>query len=392
MARTARKLQAVAEKTLNGMAAGGFHDQIGGGFHRYSVDERWCVPHFEKMSYDNSELLKNYLHGYQVTGNARYREVAEGTIAWVTEVFSDQKRGGFYASQDADQTLDDDGDYFTWTVAEAREVLSPEEWRVAELYYDIGPHGEMHHNPEKNVLWIAASVEAICQKLKLREDEVKLLLASAKRKLLAARLARRPTPAVDETLYVGWNAMFVSAYLEAAHVLGRADCREFALKTLDRILAEAWDPVERFSPPRRRPRARRLARRSGFRFRCAARRLRNHARSALFRNRRASHASRGRALRRSRWRRILRPREGRRADGRPRRSPQADAGFAHAGREFRRRDRPRPALRVHRRKALSRLGGENARSVRGAGPAVRIIRRHVRPRGIAAHAPSACRL
>ncbi len=84
------------------------------------------------------------------------------------------------------------------------------------------------------------------QKLNLREDEVKLLLASAKRKLLAARLARRPTPAVDETLYVGWNAMFVSAYLEAASVLDRADCREFALKTLDRILAEAWDPAKGF--------------------------------------------------------------------------------------------------------------------------------------------------
>jgi uncharacterized protein len=240
------KLQAIAEKTLDGMAAGGFHDQIGGGFHRYSVDERWCVPHFEKMSYDNSELLKNYLHGYQVTVNPRYREVAEGTIAWVTQVLSDQTRGGFYASQDADQTLDDDGDYFTWTVAEAREVLSPNEWRVAEIYYDIGPHGEMHHNPEKNVLWIAASVKTISQKLNLREDEVRLMLASAKDKLLAARLARQPAPAVDETLYVGWNAMFVSAYLEAAHILSRADCRDFALKTLDRILVEAWDPSKGF--------------------------------------------------------------------------------------------------------------------------------------------------
>ena len=240
------KLQTVAEKTLDGMARGGFHDQIGGGFHRYSVDERWCVPHFEKMSYDNSELLKNYLHGYQLTGNARYRQVAEGTIAWVTQVLSDQRRGGFYASQDADQTLDDDGDYFTWTVAEAREVLSPEEWRVAELYYDIGPRGEMHHNPEKNVLWIAAPIEAISQKLNLPVDHVKLLLASAKQRLLSARLARRPTPAVDETLYVAWNAMFVSSYLEAANVLGRDDCREFALKTLNRILAEAWDPANGF--------------------------------------------------------------------------------------------------------------------------------------------------
>ena len=239
-------LQEIAEKTLNGMATGGFHDQIGGGFHRYSVDERWCVPHFEKMSYDNSELLKNYLYGYQVLRLPHYRRVAEGLIDWVGEVLSDRARGGFYSSQDADQTLDDDGDYFTWTVAEAREKLSPEEWRVVELYYDIGPHGEMHHNPEKNVLWIAETIEGICRRLKLSEDEAALLLARAKGKLLAARRERRPTPMVDETLYVGWNAMFVSAYLEAARVLDRADCREFALKTLGRILAEAWDASKGF--------------------------------------------------------------------------------------------------------------------------------------------------
>jgi uncharacterized protein len=243
------RLKAVAEKTLNGMAAGGFSDQIGGGFHRYSVDERWCVPHFEKMSYDNSELLKNYLHGYQSTGNDRYREVAEGTIAWVTQVLSDQTRGGFYASQDADQTLDDDGDYFTWTVAEAREVLSPDEWRVIELFYDIGPRGEMHHNPEKNVLWRANSVDEIAKKLGQDTDWVWEKLGPAESKMLKARLARRPTPAVDETLYVGWNAMFISAYLEASRVLDSwmaADCREFALKTLNRIIAEAWDPTRGF--------------------------------------------------------------------------------------------------------------------------------------------------
>ena len=204
------------------------------------------MPHFEKMSYDNSELLKNYLYGYQVLRLPHYRRVAEGLIDWVGEVLSDRARGGFYSSQDADQTLDDDGDYFTWTVAEAREKLSPEEWRVVELYYDIGPHGEMHHNPEKNVLWIAETIEGICRRLKLSEDEAALLLARAKGKLLAARRERRPTPMVDETLYVGWNAMFVSAYLEAARVLDRADCREFALKTLGRILAEAWDASKGF--------------------------------------------------------------------------------------------------------------------------------------------------
>jgi uncharacterized protein len=240
------QLQTIIEKTLDGMAAGGFADQIGGGFHRYSVDERWCVPHFEKMSYDNSELLKNYLHGYQSLRLPHYKHVAEDLIAWVGEVLSDPARGGFYASQDADQTLDDDGDYFTWTQQDVRAVLTREESHAIELYYDVAPHGEMHHNPEKNVLWIAEPVEEISRKLKIPEDQVALLLARAKGKLIAARRERRPTPAIDETIYVAWNAMFISAYLEAARVLDRPDCREFALKTLDRILAEAWDESKGF--------------------------------------------------------------------------------------------------------------------------------------------------
>jgi len=235
------KLKEISEATLEGMAAGGFHDQIGGGFHRYSVDERWCVPHFEKMSYDNSELLKNYLHGFQVLGRPNYRLVAEGIIGWVTEVLSDPDHGGFYSSQDADQTLDDDGDYFTWTQSELRAALTPEEARVAELYYDVGPRGEMHHNAEKNVLWVAETIEGLKRQLAMGEDQSALLLARAKAKLLEARRKRRPTPAIDTTLYVAWNAMFISAYLEAANVLDRADCRDFALKTLDRILHEAWE-------------------------------------------------------------------------------------------------------------------------------------------------------
>ncbi len=231
----------VAERTLEGMALGGVYDQVGGGFHRYSVDERWCVPHFEKMTYDNSELLKNFIHGYQVTGKPLFRETAEGIISWVNEVLSDQKRGGFYGSQDADQTLDDDGDYFTWTLAEVRAVLTPEESRAIEIYYDVLPRGEMHHNPEKNVLWVASTIEDLAAKLKLDEPATRILLASAKGKLLEARRKRKPIPAIDETLYVGWNAMFISAYLEAARILLRNDCAEFALTTLDRILAEAWD-------------------------------------------------------------------------------------------------------------------------------------------------------
>jgi uncharacterized protein len=243
-----KHLLAMAETTLEKMARGGVYDQLAGGFHRYSVDERWLVPHFEKMSYDNSELLRNYLHAWQVTQNPFLRATAEGIVGWVNDVLSDQINGGFYASQDADYSLDDDGDYFTWTVEELRAALPPDEARVMELYYDVEPHGEMHHNPAKNVLWIARNATEIAQALGLDEATVRLTIARANGKMLAGRKPR-PTPYVDTTMYVSWNAMFVSAYLDAARVFGGAfgeNCRAFALKTLDRMWREAWSEPRGF--------------------------------------------------------------------------------------------------------------------------------------------------
>ncbi len=228
--------------TLEHMANGGVYDQLAGGFHRYSVDERWVVPHFEKMCYDNSELLKNYVHGYQATGSDFFASVARDIIRWMDEWLSDRERGGFYASQDADISMDDDGDYFTWTLEEARAVLTEEEGQAAALRYDINEVGEMHHNPAKNVLWVRLPIEAVAAKMNLSSERVQGLLDSAKKKMYAARL-QRTTPYVDKTVYVGWNAMCVSAYLEAAKVLGLEEARRFALRSLDRILAEAWKPA-----------------------------------------------------------------------------------------------------------------------------------------------------
>jgi uncharacterized protein YyaL (SSP411 family) len=225
--------------TLEHMANGGVYDQLAGGFHRYSVDERWVVPHFEKMCYDNSELLKNYVHAYQATGLQFFADVARDTIRWMDEWLSDRERGGFYASQDADINMDDDGDYFTWTLDEARAVLTEDEAQVAALHYDINEVGEMHHNPAKNVLYVRASVEEIARRLKMSTAAITELLALAKKKMYAARLLR-PTPYIDKTVYVGWNSLCVSAYLEAAKVLGLADARRFALRSLDRVLGQAW--------------------------------------------------------------------------------------------------------------------------------------------------------
>ena len=129
---------------------------------------------------------------------------------------------------------------------ELRTALTPEESSVIELYYDVEAHGEMHHNPAKNVLWVAREPEEIARQLQLSEADVRLIIARAKGKMLAARRAR-PTPVVDTTLYVSWNAMFCSAFLDAGRVFGRADCRDFALKTLDRILAEAWSEEKGFA-------------------------------------------------------------------------------------------------------------------------------------------------
>lgn len=235
------RVATVVKTTLNNMARGGIYDQLAGGFHRYSVDERWIVPHFEKMSYDNSELLKNYVHAYQVFGDEFYAHVARDIIRWMDEWLSDRDHGGFYASQDADINLDDDGDYFTWTLDEARAVLTKEEFEAVSLHLDINEVGEMHHNSAKNVLWVALLPEEVAKRMGRSVADAIGLLASAKTKMYAARL-QRPTPFVDKTVYTSWNGMCVSAYLQAAQALGIEDARKFALRSLDRVLSEAWDP------------------------------------------------------------------------------------------------------------------------------------------------------
>ena len=221
----------IVEKTLNGMAHGGIRDHLGGGFHRYSVDERWIVPHFEKMSYDNSELLRAYLSAYQQLGTPLYQEVAGGIVDWVLEVMTDAN-GAFATSQDADVTFGDDGDYWTWTLEEANGALTAQEGAVVAHVFDVQDTGEMHHNPKKNVLWWKQDPAG---------DDEWPLLRSAMKKLKAAR-DRRTAPFVDRTPYVNWNAMMAGAFLQAGAVLDRPDCNQIALNVLGAIWENAWDP------------------------------------------------------------------------------------------------------------------------------------------------------
>jgi hypothetical protein len=242
--------------TLEKMVRGGVYDQLAGGFHRYSVDERWAVPHFEKMLYDNTELLRNYLHGYQNLRREDFLRTVKEIVGWLDATLSDREQGGFYASQDADINLDDDGDYFTWTQAEARAALSAagfaySEQEFALRYWEIGERGEMRHNPAKNVLHVKQSLEELAADMSRSVDDLRRLVEAARAALLAAR-AQRPTPFIDRTLYTGWNAMAVTAYLETARVLDLDSAREFALLTLKRLLGKtgnggAWDGEQTLS-------------------------------------------------------------------------------------------------------------------------------------------------
>ena len=226
--------------TLEKMARGGVYDQLAGGFHRYSVDEHWGVPHFEKMLYDNTELLRNYVHGYQSFTREGFLETAREIVAWLDSTMTDRERGGFYASQDADVGLDDDGDYFTWTLEEARAALTPEELAFAVRYWDIRELGDMHHNPAKNVLHLGDSLETMAASTGKTLESLSARRDAVRAKLLAARL-ERPAPFIDRTLYTGWNAMAVTAYLQAAPDIKSDASRDFALRTLDRLLHDAWD-------------------------------------------------------------------------------------------------------------------------------------------------------
>jgi uncharacterized protein YyaL (SSP411 family) len=220
----------IVEKTLTAMARGGIRDHLGGGFHRYATDERWIVPHFEKMAYDNSELLRAYLSAYQAFGTPLFREVATGIVDWTLQVLSDQDRGAFYTSQDADLAFGDDGDYWTWTLEETKAELTAGEGAVVSRVFDVEDIGEMHHNPKKNVLWWKQDPAA--------EDDWPVL-RSAMRKLKAARDARQ-APFVDRAAYVNWNAMMAAAFLHAGAVLDRPECNALALKVLERTWEGAW--------------------------------------------------------------------------------------------------------------------------------------------------------
>jgi uncharacterized protein len=228
-----------ARETLLRMADGGMYDQLGGGFHRYSVDEGWHIPHFEKMGVDNAALLGAYVEGAQRFGDARLEDTVRGILAWAREVLEDPA-GGFGASQDADNAPGDDGNYFTWTRGEFREVLSGDELKFATRFFGLGTDGRMHHDPERNVLFRMLSLEEAAESLAL-DGGPAATLARVSAALRTAR-ARRPVPTVDRALYADISGRFVASFARAGAFLADPSVTADARRAADRFLHEAYRP------------------------------------------------------------------------------------------------------------------------------------------------------
>jgi len=225
------------KKTLTNMAKGGIYDQLGGGFHRYSTDEAWIVPHFEKLAEDNAWHLKNYTEAYSLLGEPLHKQIAQGIIEYISSTLSDP-RGGFYASQDADLTPEDEGGYFTWTSEDFERVLAGKELKAASMHF-LHERGSMHHDPSKKTLFIAHEPEEIAVRLGLDSEEARALLKSAKEKLLRER-NKREAPFVDKTFYSSINGLMTSSYLFAWRAFGDDYLLQFALMSLKRMLTENY--------------------------------------------------------------------------------------------------------------------------------------------------------
>ncbi|MGL4648966.1 MAG: thioredoxin domain-containing protein, partial [Caldilineaceae bacterium] len=193
----------MAELTLEKMAQGGIYDQLGGGFHRYSVDGEWLVPHFEKMLYDNAQLLRSYLHAWQVTQRPLFLRVVNETIAYVLREMT-QPEGGFYSAQDADSE-GHEGKYFVWSPAEIEALLEPHQAAIVEEYWGVSPRGNFEG---KNILHVSRSVDDVARRMRTTPDEVERTLTDARARLFAARCGR-VAPARDEKVLTEWNGLMI---------------------------------------------------------------------------------------------------------------------------------------------------------------------------------------
>ncbi|RMD71053.1 MAG: thioredoxin domain-containing protein, partial [Bacteroidetes bacterium] len=218
--------------TLDHMARGGIYDQLGGGFARYSTDARWLVPHFEKMLYDNGQLVSLYAHAFQLTQKPLYRRVVEETMAFVARELTSPE-GGFYSSLDADSE-GEEGKYYVWTRAELDSLLPPEVARVASDYWGVTPRGNWEDG--KNVLHVARTIEEVARTTGLDTATVRRHLAKAREILFRAR-QQRTRPGLDDKILASWNALMLIGCTDAFRATGNDAFQQMALRN-GRFLAE----------------------------------------------------------------------------------------------------------------------------------------------------------
>jgi uncharacterized protein YyaL (SSP411 family) len=226
---------AIVRTTLDRMADGGIHDQLGGGFCRYSVDAQWTIPHFEKMLYDNGPLLALYADFARVTGERRYADVARDIVGWLVREMR-AGDGAFYSSLDADSE-GEEGKFYVWTREEAREAVSGQEWVVAEPYYglDEPPNFEGH-------AWnlrLGESLEAIAGRLQLALPDAQTRQAGARAGLFAAR-EKRVRPGRDDKILTAWNALAIAGLARAADALDMPRWADLAFAAADALKRTAW--------------------------------------------------------------------------------------------------------------------------------------------------------
>ena len=225
------EFRTMVTETLGHMAAGGIYDQLGGGFHRYAVDERWLVPHFEKMLYDNALVSRLYLEGYQATGDPAWRQVVEETLAYVRREMT-HPAGGFYAAQDADSE-GVEGKYFVWTRAEVLEALGTQRGEILCRFYDVTDAGNFEH---ANILHRTLDLEQMSRLFERPEAEIGAIIVEGNERLIELRRRRVP-PGCDDKIITSWNALMVSAFAEAYKVLGRVEYRTTAERAVAFIYA-----------------------------------------------------------------------------------------------------------------------------------------------------------
>ena len=218
------------ELTLRQMANGGIYDQLGGGFHRYSVDEYWLVPHFEKMLYDNALLARLYLEAYQATGDAFYRRIAEETLDYVARDMT-APEGGFYSAEDADSE-GVEGKFYVWTPGEIEGALEPDEARLAIRFWDVTERGNFEG---KNILYVPHPPEAVAAEFDISTEELWEKIVVIRQKLFAER-EKRVRPGRDEKVLAAWNGLMLRAFAFAARVLEREDYRRIAEKNASFLL------------------------------------------------------------------------------------------------------------------------------------------------------------